>query len=268
MNSLIVKVEITPGQGLLDAIRSMMDVARTLNCCVDSDFNGDYVIVSPRDTVEEAIKTYEIMKKPKKYKAKKQEPQADRGCDDKQAQEQGGDDNSRGGWYLHSTIDELVKTRDDLRAKLTAEKKHNADLLKKYQDLVAWADKQAGVPCEQIRHQHEVEELKEKISKYQDKQGHFYQKLLKAGYGCHWCNNLDQLVEVICQDSNWGERSVKKLLEENAVLLEVYKNAHALALGDDWNNGTQAKFHRDPLIKAIVIAKNVITKVEKINDSN
>jgi hypothetical protein len=180
---------------------------------------------------------------------------------------------------LHAKVGDLIervieeyditkRNSGEIEQKKNVELKDYEALSKKYKDLVAWADKQAGVPCEQIRHQHEIDELKEKISKYQDNQHHFYQKLLKAGYGELYCNDLDQLVELICQGSNWGERSVKKLLEENAVLLEVYKNAHALALGEDWNNGTQAKFHRDPLIKAIVVAKNVITKVEKINDSN
>lgn len=36
-------------------------------------------------------------------------------------------------------------------------------LLKKYQDLTAWCDKQNGTPCEQIRHKQVVDELVEAL---------------------------------------------------------------------------------------------------------
>lgn len=36
-------------------------------------------------------------------------------------------------------------------------------LLKKYQDLMAWYDNHSGTPCEQIRHEHEVADLRARL---------------------------------------------------------------------------------------------------------
>ena len=50
-------------------------------------------------------------------------------------------------------------------AELEAAKHCYADLLAKYQNLVAWYDKQNGTPCEQVRHKQEVADLQAELER-------------------------------------------------------------------------------------------------------
>ena len=63
---------------------------------------------------------------------------------------------------------DVVMLREDLEqrtAELAAAKHRYADLLAKYQNLVAWYDKQNGTPCEQVRHKQEVADLQAELER-------------------------------------------------------------------------------------------------------
>ena len=75
-----------------------------------------------------------------------------------------------GGLFIMSMADQ--PTYKDLQSQLTqrtaeleAAKHCYADLLAKYQNLVAWYDKQNGTPCEQVRHKQEVADLQAELER-------------------------------------------------------------------------------------------------------
>lgn len=61
----------------------------------------------------------------------------------------------------------LINKRKDAEAKLAAQSASYATLEAKYKGAVAALDKHWGTPCEQIRHQQEVEQLQEQIAQLQ-----------------------------------------------------------------------------------------------------
>ena len=63
------------------------------------------------------------------------------------------------------TIANLQSQLTQRTAELEAAKHCYADLLAKYQNLVAWYDKQNGTPCEQVRHKQEVADLQAELER-------------------------------------------------------------------------------------------------------
>ena len=62
-------------------------------------------------------------------------------------------------WPIEDTPSEKDDTISDLRDKLAAVERELAALKPKYAQLVSYYDVHFGTPCEQIRHQQEVEKL-------------------------------------------------------------------------------------------------------------
>ena len=62
-------------------------------------------------------------------------------------------------------IEQLQSQLTQRTAELEAAKHCYADLLAKYQNLVAWYDKQNGTPCEQVRHKQEVADLQAELER-------------------------------------------------------------------------------------------------------
>ena len=68
----------------------------------------------------------------------------------------------------HENTKQIEQLQADLAqrtAELEAAKHCYADLLAKYQNLVAWYDKQNGTPCEQVRHKQEVADLQAELER-------------------------------------------------------------------------------------------------------
>ena len=56
----------------------------------------------------------------------------------------------------------------DAQATIAALQAKLEDLMAKYQNLVAWYDKQNGTPCEQVRHRQEVEALQARVRELEE----------------------------------------------------------------------------------------------------
>ncbi|EOC0445719.1 DUF551 domain-containing protein [Cronobacter sakazakii] len=76
------------------------------------------------------------------------------------------------------------------------------------------------------------------------------------------CMKCDQTVfgytvNGLCEECYMSEQATPVLPE---CLERLLKHAHGLTLGTDWNAGTAAKFHRDPLIQAVKDCRAIFTR--------